>query len=88
MGAAMIVAFASPARAQQPPPPVQTRVEAQWLEGRGAGRQLIRWRMARRRLAVAAWRRGYLRGWAAGRFWHGAAPARRFYMRPWYPARF
>ncbi len=79
-GAAMIVAFASPLAAQRPQAPVRTRVEAQWLENRGQGRQLMRWRVARHRMAAAAWQRGYARGWAAGRFGYRAATLRRPFL--------
>jgi len=64
IGAAMILACAAPAaaRAQQPVP--QPRAAAQWLGRRAAARQMLRWRMARPRMALG-WRRGYARGWAA-----------------------
>ncbi len=84
VGAAMIVAFASPAAAQRPQAPVQTaRFEAQWLENRGPGRQMVRWRVARGRMAAVAWRRGYARGYMAGRFGYRAAFARRPYAGGW-----
>ena len=78
IGAAMIVAFASPVAAQNPRPRAEARVEARWMDGRGAGR-LIGWRMARARMAGVAWHRGYARGFAAGRHpframaWRGAS---------------
>jgi hypothetical protein len=66
IGAAMILA-ASPmgARAQQPVP--QPRAEAQWMGRRAAARTMVRWRISHRRMAVA-WRRGYARGFAVGRY--------------------
>ena len=68
IGAAMVLAFASPAAAHAQRAPARIRVEAQWLEGRGGGRQLLRWRMAHRRMVVASWHRGYARGFAIGRY--------------------
>jgi hypothetical protein len=67
LGAAMIVAFAAPVAAHAQRPPARVRVEAQWLEGRGAGRQIMYRRMVHRRMAAAAWHRGYARGFALGR---------------------
>ena len=87
LGAAMIVAFASPAAAQRPQAPVRTRAEAQWLENRGPGRQLVRWRMAHRRFAAVTWRRGYARGFAAGRAWYGGAGIHRAWARGYAPSR-
>ena len=68
IGAAMIVACASPAAAHAQRAPARVRVEAQWLDGRGAGRQMMHRRMVHRRMAVAAWHRGYARGFALGRY--------------------
>jgi len=76
IGAAMILA-ASPvgARAQQPVP--RPRAEAQWMGRRAAARTMVRWRISHPRMAVA-WRRGYARGFAIGRYpfrsmaWRGA----------------
>ena len=90
IGAAMIVAFAVPAAAQNPQPPARARAEAQWLDG-------VRWqRMGGRRMATMAWRRGYVRGYARGwesarlRAWRGyarAVPRGRLHARvrvaPW-----
>ena len=80
-GAAMVVALASPVAAHAQRPATQARVEAQWLERRGATRQWARWRMARRPLAAVAWRRGYARGFAMGRYPVRAAVWRRAYGR-------
>jgi hypothetical protein len=68
LGAAMVIAIASPVAAHAQRPAARVRVEAQWLERRGATRQWLRWRVARRPLAAVAWRRGYARGFAMGRF--------------------
>jgi hypothetical protein len=67
LGAAMVIAIASPVAAHAQRPAARVRVEAQWLERRGATRQWLRWRMARRPLAAVEWRRGYARGYAMGR---------------------
>jgi hypothetical protein len=79
IGAAMIVAFASPVAAHAQRPAARVRVEAQWLEGRGASRPLMRWRMVHRRMAVAAWHRGYARGFTMGRYPVRASIWRRAY---------
>lgn len=81
IGAAMIVAFASPAAAHAQRTPARIRVEAQWLEGLGADRQLMHWQMAHRRMAVAAWHRGYARGFAMGRHPLRAVSWQRVYGR-------
>jgi len=82
LGAAMIVALASPAAAHAQRPAARVRVEAQWLERRGATRQWLRWRMARRPLAAVAWRRGYAPGFAMGRFpLRGASRGQAAYSR-------
>lgn len=90
IGAAMIVAFASPALAQRPAPVARVRAEAQWIDG-------ARWhQMGVRRAAARAWRHGYIRGFQraragfGSRAWHGYArpvPRARFHTRvrvaPW-----
>ncbi len=68
IGAAMVIGIAMPAAAHAQRPAARARVEAQWLERRGATRQWLRGRMARRPLAAVAWRRGYARGFAMGWF--------------------
>jgi hypothetical protein len=73
IGAAMILACASPVGAQAQQPAARPRSEAQWLERRAAARQMLRWRMAHPRMAAVTWRRGYSRGWVAGRYPRAAA---------------
>ena len=92
IGAAMVLACASPAtgRAQQPLP-VRARAEAQWLGRRAAARRMMGWRMARPRAAFA-WGARFRRGWMAAprpmlasrwqRAWHPRVAAReRLYGR-------
>ena len=66
IGAAMILAAASPAAARAQRPAPRARVEAQWMGRRAAARPLVRWRFARPGMAMA-WRRGYARGWVVAR---------------------
>ena len=83
IGAAMILACASPvtARAQRPLPPGRARAEAQWLGRRAAARRMGRWQVAARPRMALAWRSGYTRGWVAAR--HPMLAAR--WQRTWYP---
>jgi hypothetical protein len=96
VGAVMILASASPPTARAQQPAARPRAAAQWLGRRAAAPQMLRWRMVHRPMATA-WRRGYARGWMAGRHpmraatWRGAYGRRyargfaraRLYSRFW-----
>ena len=83
VGAAMIIGVASPGAAHAQRPAVRVRAEAQWVGRRGSARQWLAWRLARRPVARASWRRGYARGFVVGRYPVRAATWR----RAWYGRR-